>query len=266
MNNLSQIQVQWSHLRQQAAMVVEHEPSLKPFIQQCVIEHGSFEASLSCVLSKEISAPQLQSKALYDLIFNQLNSYPDIVNSVSIDLQSCVERDPACLDELTCFLYFKGFHSLQLHRIAHSLWNEGRQSIALYLQSRASQEFDVDIHPAAQLGAGIMIDHATGVVIGETAIVENNVSILHGVTLGGNGLQCGKRHPTIRSGVLLSTGAKILGAIEVGEGAKIAASSLVLTDVEPYTTVAGVPAKVVVQTTDAEGIPPARQMQHQLEP
>ena len=265
MNNSPQIIAAWQNLQQQAAQVIASEPSLTPFLQQCIIDHNCFEASLACVLSKEISAPQLQGPPLYDLIFNQLIDYPDIAESANTDLNSCFERDPACLDILTCFLYFKGFHALQLHRVAHSLWESGRQTIALYLQSRASQDFDVDIHPAAQMGSGIMIDHATGVVIGETAIVEGNVSILHAVTLGGNGLQRGKRHPTILQGVLISTGAKILGDIVVGEGAKIAASSLVLTDVEPYTTMAGVPAKAVARSSATEGATPATQMHHHIE-
>ncbi len=256
---------QWQQIQQLADQVIIIEPSLKPFLTQCVVEHDCFEASLACILSKEITSPQLQGKPLFDLIKAELCENSEIVTAVSNDMYACVTRDPACIDILTCYLYFKGFHALQLYRVAHSLWQKGRTSIALYLQSRASQEFDVDIHPAAVIGSGIMIDHATGVVIGETAIVENNVSILHGVTLGGNGLGSEKRHPTIRSGVLISTGAKILGNVEIGEGAKIAASSLILESVEPYTTMAGVPAKMVNRSEPNPDIMPSIEMHHEID-
>lgn len=259
------LESQWQQIQQLADKVIIDEPSLKPFLTQCVVDHDCFEASLACVLSKEISSPQLQGKPLFDLIKEELCSNPTIVEAVSIDLDAYVHRDPACIDILTGYIYFKGFHALQLYRVAHSLWKKGRIPIALYLQSRASQEFDVDIHPAAVIGSGIMIDHATGVVIGETSIIEDNVSILHGVTLGGNGSKCGKRHPTIRSGVLISTGAKILGNVDIGEGAKIAASSLIFESVEAYTTMAGVPAKLVNRSEPNPKVMPSIEMHHEID-
>ena len=236
---------QWQDIQNLAQVIIDKEPSLVPFLKQCVMSHATFGQSLSCVLSNEIAAPQLSGPELFTLFSELLAQNPDIIVQVSNDLSAYVDRDPACTDVLTAFLYFKGFHALQLYRIAHKLWQQQRYSLALYIQSRCSQEYDVDIHPAATLGSSIMIDHATGVVIGETSVVEDNVSILHGVTLGGNGIASGDRHPKIRRGVLISTGAKILGNVEVGIGAKVAASSLVVESVPAHTTVAGVPAKVV---------------------
>lgn len=177
------------------------------------------------------------------------------------DIRAITERDPAATRFSEPLLYFKGFHALQTHRVAHWLWSEGRRELALFLQSRASEVFGVDIHPAARIGKGILVDHATGVVVGETAVVEDNVSILHEVTLGGTGKDCGDRHPKVRHGVLIGAGAKILGNVEVGEGAKIGAGSVVLEDVPAHATVAGVPAKVV---GIAEGDEPARTMDHRL--
>ena len=169
------------------------------------------------------------------------------------------DRDSACTELSVPFLYFKGFHALQTHRVTHWLWEQGRESLALFFQNRMSAEFGVDIHPAAQLGYGIMLDHATGLVIGETAVVGNNVSILQSVTLGGTGKDEGDRHPKICDGVLISAGATILGNICVGEGAKVGAGSVVLEAVPPHTTVAGVPAKIVGRPSTEQ---PAMEMDH----
>jgi serine O-acetyltransferase len=160
------------------------------------------------------------------------------------------------------FLFFKGYHALQSYRAAHWLWQQGRECLALFLQNRISQVFDVDIHPGARIGRGVMIDHATGVVIGETVVLEDNVSMLHGVTLGGSGCGKGDRHPKIRAGVLIGVGAKILGNIEIGEGAKIGAGSVVLDAVAAHTTVAGVPAKLIGRPRGDE---PSRDMDHHLD-
>jgi serine O-acetyltransferase len=165
--------------------------------------------------------------------------------AVRVDLSAVFERDPACHSYVEAFLFYKGFHALECYRIAHWLWGQGREGLALFFQSRVSEVFDVDIHPAARLGRGIMIDHATGVVIGETAVVEDDVSMLHGVTLGGTGKETGDRHPKIRRGVLLSMGAKILGNIEIGEYSRIGAGSVVLKSVPAGCTAVGVPAKLV---------------------
>jgi serine O-acetyltransferase len=182
-----------------------------------------------------------------------------IREAIRNDLKAVVERDSACHELYIPFLYFKGFHSLQTHRVAHWLWTHGRESLALFFQNRMSTEFGVDIHPAARLGSGIMLDHATGLVIGETAVVGDNVSILQSVTLGGTGKDEGDRHPKIGDGVLISAGAKILGNIRVGAGAKVGAGSVVLEDVPEHTTVAGVPAKIVGKPLSDQ---PALDMDH----
>lgn len=235
----------WKLIRAEAEEVMLTEPALVPYLSRCIIRHSDFDASLACVLCNELTAPHLQADVINQFIREALADDVSILEAVAADLNAHVERDPATGGWLTPYLYFKGFHSVQSYRISHWLWNNDRKHLARHIQARSSQEYDVDIHPAAKLGKGIMIDHATGVVIGETAVVEDDVSLLHGVTLGGTGKECGDRHPKIRRGVLIGTGAKILGNIEVGTGAKVGAASLVLVDVAPHTTVAGVPAKVV---------------------
>jgi serine O-acetyltransferase len=175
---------------------------------------------------------------------------PIILTNIASDMIAVYERDPACPDALTPLLYFKGFQALVCYRVAHHLWNHDRQELALYLQSLISETFAVDIHPAAQIGCGILLDHATGFVAGETTVIESNVSILHEVTLGGTGKDRGDRHPKVRSGVLLGAGAKILGNVEIGECAKVGAGSVVLKDVPPHTSVAGVPAEVIGKASE----------------
>lgn len=170
---------------------------------------------------------------------------PEIGRALRADIVAVYERDPACARYIEPVLYFKGYQALAVHRLSHHLWKRGRKDFAFYLQSRASSQLGLDIHPAARLGKGIMLDHATGIVIGETAVVEDEVSILHNVTLGGNGKETGDRHPKVRRGVLIGAGAKILGNIEIGACTRVAAGSVVLSDVPPYKTVAGVPARIV---------------------
>ena len=235
----------WQQLYSEATQVVAEEPALAQYINGCVIRHGNYGAALACVLSAQLATAHLPADVINQVFTQALRSDPAILQAAMNDLQAHIDRDPATLGYLTAFLYFKGYHALQVHRFSHWLWLQGRRALALYFQARGSQVYDVDIHPAARMGSGIMIDHATGVVIGETAVVDDNVSMLHGVTLGGTGKECGDRHPKIRRGVLIGAGAKILGNIEVGEGAKIGAGSLVLEAVEAHTTVAGVPAKVI---------------------
>ncbi len=251
----------WKLIRSEAEDVAMSEPALVPYLSRCILRHQSFDASLACVLSNELDAPHLQAEVINRLIRDALLGQPEIVGAIVADLSAHVDRDPASAGWLTPFLYFKGFHAVQSYRVAHWLWNNDRRYLARHIQAKCSQEYDVDIHPAARLGKGIMIDHATGVVIGETAVVEDDVSLLHGVTLGGTGKECGDRHPKIRCGVLIGTGAKILGNIEVGRGAKVGAASLVLESVAPHTTVAGVPAKVVGSPSVDS---PALDMQHEL--
>ena len=251
----------WDLLRAEAEEVVLSEPALVPYLSRCILRHQGFDASLACVLSNEMAAPHLQADVINKFIREALLDSPSILEAVIADLEAHVDRDPAAGGWLTPFLYFKGFHAIQSYRIAHWLWQQGRTHLARHIQARCSQEYDVDIHPAAQIGKGIMVDHATGVVIGETAVVEDEVSLLHGVTLGGTGKECGDRHPKIRRGVLIGTGAKILGNIEIGEGAKVGAASLVLESVAAHTTVAGVPAKVVGSPSVQA---PALDMKHEL--
>lgn len=251
----------WSEIRKEAEQTGAQEPMLSGFLDGCILGHNSFKNALCCVLSSDMASPKVTKEWLQVLFREACESDPTIVSSAIEDLRAHVERDPASQGWLNPFLYFKGFHALQIYRFAHYLYTRERTALALYLQSRVAQIFDVDIHPAARIGKGIMIDHATGLVIGETAVVEDDVSMLHGVTLGGTGKQCGDRHPKIRRGVLIAAGAKILGNIEVGVGAKVGASSLVLEAVPPHTTVAGVPAKIVGRPLVES---PAFDMHHEL--
>jgi len=197
-----------------------------------------------------------------DVIEEAIDVDESILTSAEIDILATYNRDPACEDLSTPFLYFKGFHALQAHRVANWLWCQERRTLARFFQNQISVTLGVDIHPAAQIGSGIMLDHATGIVVGETAVIEDDVSILHAVTLGGSGKESGDRHPKIRRGVLLSAGCKVIGNIEVGEGAKVGAGSVVLQDVPPHVTVAGVPAKIVGRPS---GDSPALDMDHSFE-
>jgi serine O-acetyltransferase len=249
----------WDRIHTETETLVANEPILASFLYATILNHGSLECALSFHLANKLDSPTASSLLLREVILQALRDDPRILESVRADLLAVEERDSACTQLSTPFLYFKGFHALETHRIAHWLWNHGRESLALFFQNRMSVEFGVDIHPAAHLGRGIMLDHATGLVIGETAVVGNNVSILQSVTLGGTGKDEGDRHPKIGNGVLISAGAKILGNIRVGDGAKIGAGSVVLEAVEPHTTVAGVPARVVGRPSTDQ---PALDMDH----
>ena len=241
----------WAALRQEATETAEKEPALAPFLERCILGHDSFGSALCCVLSSDVEADLLPKSEVISIFKEAIANDPSIEQSATADLQAHVERDAASASYLTPFAYHKGYHALQVYRMAHWLWGQDRTAMALFFQSRASREYDVDIHPAARIGKAIMVDHGSGLVIGETAVVEDNVSMLHGVTLGGTGKECGDRHPRIRQGVLLSAGARILGNIEIGVGAKVGASSLVLESVPPHTTYAGVPAKEVGRPSTA---------------
>ena len=221
------------------------EKSLERFLALTVLDHPSLESSLCFHLSEKLGTAMLPAADVRRGMEEALVQAPEIGRAVRADLQAIRERDPACTSFWMPLLYFKGFHALQAHRYAHWLWGQDRRVLATHLQNRISELFGVDIHPAAKLGSGIFIDHATSVVMGETSVVEDDVSLLHEVTLGGTGKESGDRHPKIRRGVLICAGAKVLGNVEVGEGAKIAAGSVVLTDVAPHCTVAGIPAEVV---------------------
>lgn len=246
----------WSRIREEALRDAEREPMLASFLQSAIVCHRSLEDALSTLLAEKLGGPALTARALCDLIGEAIRSEPAIGAAARADLAAAVERDPACRGYSAPFLYFKGFHSLQAHRIAHRCWATERRALALYLQSRTSEAFAVDIHPGARIGQGILIDHATALVIGETAVVDDDCSMLHDVTLGGTGKEAGDRHPKIRRGVSIGAGARILGNVVVGEGAKVGAGSVVLRDVPPHCTVAGVPARRV---GDARAAAPKRE-------
>lgn len=217
----------------------------EPLIRTVVLDAGSLATGLARILSHQQLDSFVSGEVLEALFLSVYAQAPALTLAASLDLEAIVRRDPAAQDALTPFLYFKGFHAIQTHRAAHWLWGKGQQDEALFLQNRSALLYAVDIHPAAQMGSGIMLDHATGLVIGETAVVEDNVSILHNVTLGGTGKESGDRHPKVRAGVMIGAGAKILGNVEIGVGACIAAGSVVLERVLPHTTVAGIPARIV---------------------
>jgi len=235
----------WSTMRREAVEAVERDALMAGQISAAVLRHASFALGLAGRIAYKLADGDLAEPVLAALVAEAIADTPSIARAAARDLMAVRDRDPACRDLITPFLFFKGFLSLQSYRVAHWLWARGREHLARQVQSRMSEVFGVDIHPAARVGCGIMIDHGTGLVIGETAVVEDDVSILHGVTLGGTGKDCGDRHPKVRRGVLLGAGAKVLGNIEVGEGAKVGAGSIVLDSVEPHTTVVGVPAKPV---------------------
>ena len=234
----------WQQIYREAQSAAHDEPVLADFFQVTILDHDNLGDALSCHLANKLASNEAPA-SLLRTVMDRAFSTPDIIHAVAADIVATVKRDSACNLHLTPFLYFKGFLSLQSYRAAHQLWAEGRQSLALLLQHRISLTFAVDIHPAARIGSGLLIDHATGLVIGETAVIEDCVSIMQSVTLGGTGKTSGDRHPKIRKGVLIGPGAKILGNIEVGEGSKVGAGSVVLNDVPPHVTVVGVPAKVV---------------------
>ncbi|SBS24803.1 Serine acetyltransferase [Marinomonas aquimarina] len=252
----------WPSLQAEAEKLAQDEPILASYFNTTILRHDSISSALSFLLASKLDSISIPAMVLRE-VFEEAMSAPGsgIVECVSQDILSIKERDAACDCLTTPLLFFKGFHALQTYRVANWLWHQGRESLALYLQGQMSMVFGVDIHPAARIGCGVMLDHASGLVVGETCVIEDNVSILQSVTLGGTGKETGDRHPKIRSGVLIGAGAKILGNIEVGEGAKVGANSVVLDPVEPHTTVAGVPAKVVGRNKEKE---PSREMDHTI--
>lgn len=235
----------WYKIRWEAQEKMAQEPMLGSFFLQSILNQKGFAEALSFQLSNRLSSAVMPAVVLRELINEVYNSDPLIIVAAALDLSAVVDRDPAVVYYSTPLLYLKGYWSIQSYRVAHKLWQEGRKELAYFMQNLISITFGVDIHPAAQIGHGIMFDHATGIVIGETAVVGDNVSFLHNVTLGGTGHEQGDRHPKVRSGVLIGAGASVLGNIEIGEGAKIGAGSVVLHPVKPHTSVAGVPAKEI---------------------
>jgi serine O-acetyltransferase len=251
----------WQAIREEVLREVNLESILASFLHATILKHDTLEDALSFHLAGKLGGPSLSEMLIREVIDEALASSPQIGEAIRADLRAVRERDPASTSFSHPFLYFKGFQALQSYRVGHWLWTQNRRSLALFLQNRISQVFAVDIHPAARIGQGILIDHGTGVVIGETAVVENDVSMLHEVTLGGTGKETGDRHPKVREGVLIGAGAKILGNVEVGKRAKVGAGSVVLRDVPPHCTVAGVPARVVGCPQEDE---PALAMNHGL--
>jgi serine O-acetyltransferase len=239
----------WRTIRREAEADARAEPLLSSFLYASILSHESFERSLAFVLANRLSDATLLSTELFEVFYTVLRGDRRTREASLADLCAVRERDPACASYSQAILYFKGFHALQVQRIAHRLWHQGRRVMAVALQSRASEVFAVDIHPAARLGKGVLLDHGTGVVIGETAEVGDNVSILQNVTLGGTGKQHGDRHPKVSDNVLIGASATILGNIRIGRGAQVAAGSLVLKPVPPRTMVAGSPAKEVGTVT-----------------
>lgn len=235
----------WQLIQKEAATEMEREPFLASFFHSTIIQHQSLCEAVSYLLANKLSDEVMAAITLRELIEEALGGDPAILQCICHDITAVRLRDPAVESFTTVLLYLKGFHALQGYRIAHWMWKQGRQSMALYLQSRISAVFQVDIHPAARIGCGVMFDHATGIVVGETCVIEDDVSILQSVTLGGTGKESGDRHPKIRSGVMIAAGAKIFGNIEIGRGAKVGGGSVVLEDVPAHTTVVGVPAKIV---------------------
>ncbi|KAI9109705.1 hypothetical protein K1719_019335 [Acacia pycnantha] len=235
----------WDALTQEAKLDAEKEPILSSFLYASVLSHDCLEQALAFVLANRLQDPTLLATQLTDIFCDVMMHDKGIQRSIRLDVQAFKDRDPACLSYCSALLYMKGYPALQVHRVAHTLLGQGRQVLASALQSRVSEVFGVDIHPAEKIGEGILLDHATGVVIGETAIVGNRVSLMHGVTLGGSGKEVGDRHPKIGDGALIGACGTILGNIRIGEGAMIAAGSLVLKEVPPHCMVAGIPAKAI---------------------
>ncbi len=256
---LASVDPVWAQLRVEAETMAIEEPALAGFIHATILKHDRLENALSYLLARKLGSGDIDPLLARETFEEALTGDAGIGDAIRADLSAVFERDPACHSFVEAFLYYKGFHALECYRIGHWLWSHNRRALALFFQSRISELFAVDIHPAAKLGRGIMIDHATGVVIGETAVVEDDVSMLHGVTLGGTGKGSGDRHPTIRRGVLLSMGAKILGNIEIGEYSRVGAGSVVLKSVPAGCTAVGIPAKLVNCTGPER---PSQEMNH----
>lgn len=232
----------WQDICNEARQAASNEPLLSGYLQLTVLDQDSLEDAVTYILADKLRCETLKDLTICKVLGQAIKSDKDIQFAIRADIRAFYERDPACDKYLMPLLYFKGFHALSAYRVTHWLWNHDRRDLALFLQNRISECFAVDIHPAAKVGHGILIDHATSLVIGETSVVGNNVSMLHEVTLGGTGKETGDRHPKVADGVLIGAGAKILGNVKIGEGAKIGAGSVVLDPVIEHCTVVGVPA------------------------
>ncbi|HNX60608.1 MAG TPA: serine O-acetyltransferase [Spirochaetota bacterium] len=251
----------WDRIRSEAESISDTEPFFYAYIHEVIIDHRSLSSSLGYLLSSKLASSGVNATALQEIFAHAFEDDSSIVHSVLYDLEAIFMRDPAATSYVIPYLFYKGFHALESYRVAHRLWRNDRKAVSYYIQNRVSEVFAIDIHPAAHIGHGIFIDHGTSIVIGETSVIENNVSMLHEVTLGGTGKECGDRHPKIREGVLIGAGAKILGNIEIGRNAKVGSGSVVVRDVHAHVTVAGVPARGVGR---ADTLSPALSMSQEL--
>jgi len=235
----------WSVIKEEVKLRIQAEPTLEPYLNLLVLSQDSLVSAIASIISSKLNSDALSSKDIKNFILDVYKNCDGIAESLEEDLIFFKDNDPACKYYSTPILFYKGFQGLAAYRAANCLWKNDRHTMSLFIQNRASEVFGVDIHPAAEILGGVMIDHATGVVIGETAKIDKNVSIFQGVTLGGKGNERGDRHPKIQSGVSIYASSTVLGNITIGKNSTIAAGSLVLKDVEPNTTVAGIPAKVL---------------------
>ena len=252
----------WDRIRRECDEAVRQEPLLGGLIHGSILHHASLERALAYRFSLKLASGEMSEQILREIADEAHGADEALGQAARADLMAVLERDPACHRLLQPILFFKGYQAVQAYRIAHWLWRKGRTDMAYFVQMRVSEAFGVDIHPAARIGKGLMIDHAHSIVIGETAVVGDNVSMLHSVTLGGTGKEDGDRHPKIGDGVLIGAGAKVLGNIRVGNCSRIAAGSVVLAEVPPCSTVAGVPARVVGEAGCAQ---PSVTMEHRLQ-
>lgn len=243
--NIAPVDPVWDRISQEAEEAVRNEPLMGGLIHACILHHRALEKALSYRIAAKLSSNEMSMVILREIADQAYVETPELIEAARADLVAVFERDPACHRLLQPILYFKGYQAMQAYRVGHWLWTRGQHDLAYFFQMRVSEIFGIDIHPAARIGKGIMIDHAHSIVIGETAVVGDNVSMLHSVTLGGTGKEEEDRHPKIGDGVLIGAGAKVLGNIRVGHCSRIAAGSVVLEEVPPCKTVAGIPARIV---------------------
>ncbi|MGI9365205.1 MAG: serine O-acetyltransferase [Rhizobiaceae bacterium] len=244
-SDVVQLDPVWGELRKEAQTIIDNDPAMSGFVYANVLNQKTLEDAVVQRICERLHQPEFSADMIRGVFSEMRADWPEWSEIVRVDIAAVYDRDPACTRFIEPILYFKGFHAIQTHRLAHWAWNKGRKDFALYLQSRSSQVFQTDINPQAVFGRGIFMDHATGIVVGATAVIGNDVSILQDVTLGGTGKEGGDRHPKVKDGVLIGAGAKVLGNIEVGACSRVAAGALVVKPVPPKSTVAGVPAKVV---------------------
>lgn len=244
-SNIATVDPVWDRITTEAHAAVRAEPLMGGLIHACILHHNSLEKALSYRIAAKLTSNEMSMLVLREIADRAYSETPDLIEAARADLVAVFERDPACHRLLQPVLYFKGYQAMQAYRVGHWLWTRGKHDLAYFFQMRVSEIFGIDIHPAAKIGRGIMIDHAHSIVIGETAVVGDNVSMLHSVTLGGTGKEEEDRHPKIGNGVLIGAGAKVLGNITVGDCSRVAAGSVVLQDVPPCKTVAGIPARII---------------------